>query len=496
MREEAERREETLDPESWDDFRALARRMVDETVDHLSTLRDGPPWRPLPEEARAWFAGPPPREGIGAEAAYEEFAAHVRPYPNGNLHPRFWGWVQGTGTPLAMMAEMLASALNPHLAGFDQAPARVEHQVLGWLAELMGIPGASGILVSGGTVANLLGIAAARQAKAGWDVREEGMGGDRPRLAIYASTETHGWAGRAVEVLGLGRRSLRPVPVDADYRVDVDQVRRAVHRDREAGMRPICVIGTAGTVNTGATDDLAALADLCAEEGLWFHVDGAFGALARLSERLRPIVAGMERADSLAFDLHKWGYLPFECACALVRDPAVHRGTFSLRASYLDATSRGPIAGGLPFADRGLELTRGFKALKVWMSLKAHGVDKLARLIEQNVEQARYLAARVDAHPELERVAPVPLNVVCFRYVGSDLPAEALDAVNQEVLVRLQEQGVAIPSGAVLGGRYAIRAAVVNHRSRREDFDALVEGTVRIGREVVAALPEPAPHGA
>ncbi|HWK90596.1 MAG TPA: pyridoxal-dependent decarboxylase, partial [Longimicrobium sp.] len=250
MRDDGGAGEETLDPESWDDFRALAHRMVDETVAHLSTLRERPAWQPLPDDVRASFDGPPPRAGAGAEHAYDEFVQRVRPWPSGNLHPRFWGWVQGSGTPLAMMAEMLAAALNPHMAGFDQAPAQVEHQVLRWLAELMGMPGASGILVSGGTVANLLGLAVARQAKAGYDVREEGLGGDRPRMRVYASTETHGWARRAVEVLGLGRRSLRGIAVDAEYRVDVAALRDAVRADRAAGLHPFCVIGTAGTVNT------------------------------------------------------------------------------------------------------------------------------------------------------------------------------------------------------------------------------------------------------
>jgi aromatic-L-amino-acid decarboxylase len=484
-----DRAEETLDPADWDAFRALAHRMVDDTVQHLANLRDRAPWQPMPSAVRAGFHEPLPRGGEGEAAAYEQFRERILPYPNGNLHPRFWGWVQGNGTPLGMMADMLAAAMNPHMAGFDQAPAQVEHQVIRWLAELMGFPAdAGGVLVAGGTMANLLGLNVARHARAGWDVRELGMEAG-PRLMVYGSAETHGWVRKAVELMGMGRRAFRPIAIDSEHRVDLGALADAVRDDRAAGHRPLCVIGTAGTVNTGAVDDLNGIADFCAAEGLWFHVDGAFGAWAYASDALRPRVAGMERADSLGFDLHKWGYLPFECACVLVRDAELHRGAFAATAPYLAETERGVIAGGLPFADRGVDLTRGFKALKVWMSLKAHGADVLVRLVEQNVAQARHLAARVEASPALELLAPVPLNVVCFRYAPADLPEERRNAVDEEILLRLQEDGIAVPSGTVLAGRYAIRAAVVNHRSRRDDFDALVDAVERIGREVAAETP-------
>ncbi|HEX8832191.1 MAG TPA: pyridoxal-dependent decarboxylase [Longimicrobium sp.] len=480
-------KEETLDPDDWERFRSLAHRMVDDTIEELASLRERPAWQPMPDAVRAAFREPLPRAGQGEERTYEEFAERVRPYPNGNLHPRFWGWVQGTGTPLAMMSEMLAAALNPHLGGLNQAPALVEHQVIAWLAELMGMPeGTSGVLVTGGSMASTLGIAVARHAKAGFDVREEGLQGTRPRMLLYGSTETHGWARKAVELLGLGNSAFRRIPVDAEYRIDLDALRRAVAEDRAAGHQPFCVLGTAGTVNTGATDDLRALAAFCREQDLWFHVDGAFGALARWSEALRPIVDGIEEADSLGFDLHKWGYLPFEIACVLVRDPEAHRATFATSAVYLAETERGVIAGGLPFAERGLDLTRGFKALKLWMSLKAYGVDAIARLIEQNVEQIRHLVRLIEAHPDLELLAPVPLNVVCFRYAPAGHSDEALDAANQEILLRIQEAGIAVPSGTTVAGRYAIRVANTNHRTRTEDFDALVEAVVRIGGEVLA----------
>lgn len=485
----------TLDPatpEEWREFSTLAHTMLDDMLTHLASLADKPAWQSVPPHVQTALKEPLPHEGEGAEAVYKQFKENVLPYPNGNLHPRFWGWVQGTGTPLGMMADMLASGMNPHLAGFNQAPTLVEHQVVEWLAELLGMPsGTSGVMASGGTVANIIGLTVARNAKAGWNVREEGMqtfSEVQKPLTMYCSAETHSWVQRGVEILGLGNKSLRRISVDAAYRMNIEELRTAIREDRANGFQPICVIGTAGTVNTGATDDLTALADLCAEESLWFHVDGAFGAIAAISDVLKPIVKGMERADSIGFDLHKWLYLPFECACVLVRDAELHEKTFSMTPSYIAPMERGVIAGGLPFAGRGFDLTRGFKALKAWMSLKAHGVNTFARLIEQNVEQAQYLERTINAQADLELCAPVPMNIVCFRYHPSKNEShrslEQLNALNQEILLRLQESGRAVVSSTVLQGRYVLRAAIVNQRSTMADFDELVLAVVEIGSAV------------
>jgi glutamate/tyrosine decarboxylase-like PLP-dependent enzyme len=287
-------------------------------------------------------------------------------------------------------------------------------------------------------------------------------------------------------LLGLGNSSFRRVPVGPDYRIDLEALRALIESDRRESMQPFCVVGNAGTINTGATDDLRALAKVCRDENLWFHVDGAYGALARLSENLRGIVDGIEEADSLAFDLHKWMYLPFEAGCVLVRDAEAHRRTFAASQTYFGDSDRGVIAGGLPFADRGIELTRSFRALKVWMSLKAHGVRKFSRLIEQNVAQAQYLVERIRSQHELELLAPAPLNVVCFRFHPPQSSEPRLNSINKELLLRLQESGVAVPSSTVLDGTFAIRVAITNHRSRRADFDVFLAALLELGKAIAS----------
>ncbi len=465
--------EQTLDPQDWDQFALLAHRAVDDMLARHRSLREQPVWQDVPAPIRRDLDERVPMEGIGDEAAYEQFLCHVSPYPTGNLHPRFWGWVQSNGFPLANLADYLASGLNPHMAGFNDAPALVEKQVIDWMRQLMEFPeGASGLLLSGGSMANFTALVVARNEIAGYDVRADGVHSDIP---FYVSAETHSWAKKSVEVLGLGSKSLRIVPANPDTTMSVGALGEMM---RSEG-RPGIVLATAGTVNIGATDDLEALADLCDEHGVWFHIDGAFGALAMISPRLRHIVKGLDRADSVAFDLHKWMYLPFEIACVLVRDGAAHQRAFSQRASYIEGLERGLIGDGLEFAELGLELTRGFKALKAWMAFKAYGISKFAALIEQNVEQAQYLMGVVEQQAELELAAPVPLNIVCFRYRGSN-------ELNQELLLQLQERGIAAPSSTVLDGKFCIRVCFVNHRTQRQDIDLLIEKALEIGAELAA----------
>jgi len=479
--------EETLDPPDWEKFRTLAHRMVDDMVTFLQTVRERPAWRPVPGEVARRFDAPLPQEGIGAEAAYEEFREIVLPYPMGNVHPRFWGWVSGTGTPFGMMAEMLAAGMNPNVKGYQHSASLVEAQVISWCKEMFSFPEtASGLLVSGGSMANLVGLAVARNACARGEVRRHGLQAYERSLTLYCSSETHSSIQKAIELLGLGDDALRRVPVDEDFRIDLEALGRMLAADRSHGAHPFCLIGNAGTVNTGAVDDLEALADLCAAEHLWFHVDGALGAMAYLSPRLRKRVAGLERADSLAFDMHKWLYMPYEVGCILVRREELHRAAFSLVPSYLATSDRGVASGSAWFADYGPQLSRGFRSLKVWLSIKEHGIEKYARLVEQNVAQASYVAAAMEASPDLELLAPVALNVVAFRFRTPELEEAEVDALNREILHRLHESGEAVPSQTVVEGRVALRIAITNHRSRRSDFDRFVAEVIRVGRQLVA----------
>jgi glutamate/tyrosine decarboxylase-like PLP-dependent enzyme len=474
-----------LDPSDWEAFRAVAHRVLDDMIAYLEGVRERPVWQPFPAEARRALEAPVPRDGVGLDAAYAELKTHILPYAIGNVHPRFWGWVRGTGTPGGILAELITGTLNTSAWGGQQAAPFVEAQVLDWLRTMLGYPAqASGLLVSGCSMANLVALAVARDAMGEGDVTEYGVRALHRQPVLYASTETHSSVEKAVGLLGLGRRALRKVPVDDDFRIDLRALDQAIGRDRAAGFLPIAVIGNAGTVNTGAVDDLAALADLCQRQRLWFHVDGAFGALIALVPELGGTLAGMERADSLAFDLHKWLHIPYDVGCVLISDAPRHERPFHAAASYLEPLERGAAAGPHDFSRLGPELSRRFRALKVWLALRAHGTATFAEAIARNVAQAQALAARLQVAPWAEVLAPVPLNVVCFRYVAPGRTEKQLDQLNRRIVMALQERGIAVPSATAVRGRFAIRVAITNHRSREEDFDALVAGVERIGGEL------------
>lgn len=459
--------------------------MIDDMLHHLATVEERPLWQPIPDAVKDRFRQPLPEAGSGAASVYEEFGRDVLPYNMGTIHPRFWGWVIGSGVPDAMLAEFLAAVMNPNLGGGDHAANYVEHQVLGWMKSLFGFPPeASGLLVSGGSMANLVGLTVARNARAEVDLRREGLPAAPRRMVLYASNQTHSSNKKAVELLGLGSDALRLIPTDAEYRIDLATLEKAIAADKAAGLYPYCLIGHAGTVNTGAFDDLNALADIAGREGLWFHVDGAFGAFAAVTADYAGLAAGMERADSLAFDLHKWMYLPYEIGCTLVRNEETHRRTFAETPDYLAHGTRGLHAGTSWFSEYGIQLSRGFRALKAWFAIKSHGMGIFREAIQGNIEQARHLADRVEAEAELELLAPVPLNIVCFRFNDGSVPAEKLDALNEELLIRLHESGLAAPSYTRLNGQYAIRAAITNHRSTLADFDLLVDKVLELGREL------------
>ncbi len=445
--------------------------MLDDLFDLLSSIKQRPVWQTMPPPLRHELHAGLPRQPAEVAAIYRDYQRLIQPYSVGNLHPRFMGWVHGGGNPVGMLAEMLAAGLNANCGGRDHAPIEVERQVIAWAAEMMGLPPeTSGVLVTGTSVANLIGVLVARRAALGPAVRSAGLQG--AKLAAYAAEGAHGCVARAMDMAGLGTDALRLIPLDADRRMRMDALAAAVARDRAAGWQPFLVVGTAGSVDTGAVDDLAGIAALCGAERLWFHVDGAFGALAALSPRLRPLLAGMERADSLAFDFHKWAQVPYDCGCILVRDPRCQLDTFAQDVDYLRRETRG-LAGGHPWpCDLGPDLSRGFRALKVWMTVRAYGADRLGAVAEQCCAVAAHLAARVDREPALERLAPAPLNIVCFRVRNTD------DAFNAALVVALHEEGSFAPSTTRIDGRLAIRAAIVNHRTGMDDVDALVDAVV------------------
>jgi glutamate/tyrosine decarboxylase-like PLP-dependent enzyme len=473
----------SLDPADWDAFRAQAHRMLDDMVDFLAGVRDRPVWQPVPDAVKARLAAALPVAPTPLDQVYAEFKDLILPYATGNIHPGFLGWVHGSGTPTGMLAEMLAAAMNANVGGRDHGAVYVERQVVDWCRDIFGFPaGSSGVLVTGTSMANLIGLQVARTKRLGRAVRAEGLGEAGQRLVAYASNAAHGCIAKAMEISGLGTKNLRRIAVDDHHRIDLAALARTIELDRRNGLTPFLVVGTAGSVDIGAIDDLGALAELCAAEKIWFHVDGAFGAMARLAPELAPLLAGIERADSLAFDFHKWLHVPYDAACILVRDGALHAETFSANAAYLARVPRGLAAGAPWFCDYGPDLSRGFRALKVWFTLKEYGTARLGEAVLRNVRLARYLADRIAAAPELELLAPVGLNIVCFRYRQARLADAQLNALNADLVADVQESGVAAPSTTLLDKRLAIRVNITNHRTDEATLDALVAAVIARGK--------------
>jgi len=459
-----------LDPTDWDEFRRASHRALDDMIDHLATVRDRPVWQAAPREVRGRFHEPLPRAPQSLGAVLDDFAAFIKPYGNGNGHPLFMGWVHGAGTPVGMVAEMLAAGLNANCGGRNHIGIDVERQIAAWAAQMFDFPAnASGIFVTGTSAANLVALLVARSAALGDTVRQCGLRPPATQLTAYASEQAHGCIVRAAEIAGIGSRHLRLVPVDVRGAMRVDVLERAIDQDRAGGLCPFLVVGTAGTVNTGAIDDLGAIADLCRRDSIWFHVDGAFGALCALAPSLRPLIAGIERAHSVAFDFHKWAHVPYDAGFVLVRDPHAHRRAFSNPEAYLNRAPSGLAAGEVWPCDLGPDLSRGFRALKTWFTFRVFGADRIGASIENTCRLAKYLEARLAESDLFELCAPVALNIVCF---GLRMPGDG--ALNKAVVIDLHDRGAAAPSTTVLDGKTVIRAAVVNHRTTQADMDAFV----------------------
>ena len=410
-------------------------------------------------------------------------------------HPRFMAYISGAGTVPGAAADLLASSLNMNVGGWLLAPSatEIELHLCRWFAqELFGLPeGAGGEITSGGAMANFIALKTARDQRAGWDVRNEGVAAGPP-LGLYLSTETHVVSDRAADMLGIGWGNVRHIPVDSGYRMRVDELRKQIARDRDAGIHPFAVVGTAGTVATGVVDPLPEIADVCAEAGLWFHVDGAYGGPAMLADDLRPLFAGIERADSIAFDPHKWLYTPHSGGCVVLRDFDHLRQSFDAYASYT-VQDKETTGHGIDLSRHGPNFSRSFWSLKVWLSLLAHGRTAYGARISHDAALARYLGDLVQEHREFELMAPVGLSVTCFRFVPHDLPQGPdrepyLSKLNQSLMTQIQLDGRVFLSNAILEDRFVLRTCVVNFRTEAEDMDAVLEVASELGGKLDVEL--------
>jgi glutamate/tyrosine decarboxylase-like PLP-dependent enzyme len=464
-----------VDPATLDE---LARRTAAMATDYVASLDE----RPIMPQAtgvdiHARLGGPVPEQGLGPQAfdALPGIADDSRA-SNG----RFFGYVHGPGEPVAALGDLYASVLNQNVTAWRSAPAAVtiERTVVGWLAELIGCSGFSGSMTGGGSMGMLLGLAMARESRA-----PAARTGARPYV-VYASSEVHMAARKAVAILGIGLDNLHSIPVDDAFRMRVDDLREAIDEDRRQGLLPIGVVGSAGTINTGAIDPLDEIAAVAAAEDLWFHVDGAYGALAAMAVPERFV--GLGSADSVALDAHKWLYQPLDASVFLHRDPALAHRTFAFVDDYAQSLSVDPIEGFM-FFEETIELSRRFRALKVWLSLRYHGAAAFREAIAENIRQAVALGARVDEEPELERLAPVGLSTVCFRWVGDR--TTDLDERNRALLQRLVARGRVYLSNATLRDQFALRACIVNPRTTDDHLDAVVEEVLTAARSIDEAAP-------
>jgi len=464
-----------------DTVRSFGYRIVDMVVNELSDPSKRPPRPPTQsDEVLAMFDGPLPYEGTDPDELLSIIEDHFIPATTNLLHPRWMAYVLAGSLPLAGLMGALISSLN--LAYIDPVNTRLAKTITRWLGEMLGFGrNAAGYITTGGSWANLVGLAIAKVRRAGWDVRIEGLAG-HPPLVAYVSEEGHSCLDKSIELLGVGRNQLRKIPVDSDYRILVDALEEAIAADLAAGLQPFCLIGNAGTVNTGAVDPLDLLTKIAAQHQLWFHVDGAYGAFAAMVPEVRPMFAGIEKADSLAVDPHKWLNIPIECGCILVRDWADLTDTFSLIPPYLRAAVSDSEVN---LVNCGIELTRSNRELKIWLALRQYGTDRYKQLIENHLALTRKLAAWVEKADDFELISEPSLSICCFRFVPPDLepPTEEVEAylneLNQAIEMALVDDGRALVSGTQLNGKRVLRACIVNHRVT----EAGVEQTLLLLRE-------------
>ncbi len=485
--------EETLDPENWDELRSLGHKMLDDMIDfHRDSASREYATFPLQRDVDD-VCVPLPEKGEGEESVFEIYKRSIKPNHGRSLSPRFWGAVAGCGSPYGMLIGMLTSGLNGATESLPSFDAHVHRQVIDWIKEMLNYPKeAGGVIVSGGSEANFTALAVARNTRAEIDIKEKGVQGAPRKMILYVGDGGHHCLERSVELLGIGNGNLRWIPTDDNYRIKIDSLEDTITKDRNAGYHPLCIIGCAGSVDTGAFDDFNALADLAAKEKMWLHIDAAFGGWVKISKTHRKLADGLERADSVAIDLHKWMYMPYGIGCTLVRDKLAHYSTFvygheaQYLKSYIDTgKAQGEALTGATMLS--LPLSRSFTSLRPYMLLRAHGRDKYSRLIQQNLDQARYLAELVEKDLEMELTAPVASNIVCFRFNPGGLSESELDELNKMIINEVYKIRFWMISDTVLRGRHTLRAAITNHRSKREDFDYLYKLVKELGHR---ALPE------
>ncbi|WP_299133859.1 aminotransferase class V-fold PLP-dependent enzyme [uncultured Tenacibaculum sp.] len=474
-----------LDPENWEEMRELGHQMIDDMISFLKKIHLEPSWKEIPKDTKAYFKEDLPVEPQNSKKVYQDFKRYILPYHKGNIHPRFFAWVQGSGTLMGAYSEMLAAVMNPNVTIGEHAAMYVDEQVVKWCKQMLNYPNSSsGILLSGGSMANITGLTVARNAHSNL-IREHGIQKNSKKLVVYCSEETHSCITKAAEIIGIGNKFVRKIKTNSEYEMDCDKLLEQLLLDIKEGLQPFCIVATTGTVNTGAIDPLEDIYNICKKYNLWLHIDGAYGALAKLDPNIAPKLKYIELADSVAFDLHKWLHVPYELGCLLVKDADTHRSTFAITPNYLLQTGRG-LAGGLDAINNyGFELSRSFKALKVWMSLKETGIKKHAQLISKNNEQAKYLESKILKSNELEILAPVTMSIVCFRYFNKKLSMEKINKLNEEIIIQLQEKGIASPSSTILNDKYCIRVCIVNHKTKKEDLDFLISGVIQLGSEIL-----------
>ncbi len=466
------------------ELRDLGYQVIDEMTTYLTDISDRPVWQPMPDDVRAVIRRQVlPEQGQPFEETLAFLREMLLPYPQGNGHPRFAGWINSAPAHAAILLKPLAAAMNPNCGIGEHAGQELERRTVQWIMELCGFPvdGSAGVFVSGGSEANFTCLQAARQWAAqrqGWDVRKQGIQSIERPFVLYQSDQGHFSIRKSVEAMGLGSDSIHIVPSTSTWQMDVDQLAQRVRADRQNGFTPFCVAATAGTVESGAIDPLDELADLCAQEGLWLHVDGAYGAFGILDEQVSPLYKGIARVDSLATDQHKWLSVPIDCGCALVRNGSILHDAFRL------THSNEPDDHEAWMSEYTLQRTRRFRALDAWSVVRTAGRSGLANAVATNIDMARFFSQLIKTCPDLELVADGPLSIVRFRYAPDVLldQPRLLDRVNKALALKIQERGKAFFTSTHFADKEVLRACFVNYMTTEEDIQAMVEEVLRAAR--------------